>query len=524
LARLWRECHDDIQGSGKLNLLNVSQDKFSKQMAILLFGIFEMSLGFAGVILSDFMPMFNVLTIFSGTAGLVALVFCITQPSNIKVYDVLGMALILAYGTGTLNSLASFAMDGNSLVDSSVMSDYWLSRSLGFATAAAGFLHVVGRLETGGYLFRKFDLSDLQAIRSIWFVGGVTLLLLLFVATGKLGFMGDTSLAAGYSNVSIVSTLVLALVTPTSALSIYLARIDTEKSRKLLFYLFAFILLAAQFGFGRRVFVFAAIINLMVAILAVRPKRYLSFKNLVVLILIALTVQAATTAFFTLRLARYTFKSVTTTPTIIQLVPEAWKIYQDRERLYLAEQISENTSTRSFVLEYLAQMSERSSRIEPLYGKNLARAIVVATPSLFYPSKFNNPLFGAEEDLANVHFRLPVWDASNSVLTASVDDFGEVGFFFLPVIFCVVFSIILRKTGSHAPPITIMLIGVLVCQILISVEVDINAYFSSLPVILIILISSWVLFTINISGGKISIGSKSRKTFPVKTHDTSYSI
>jgi hypothetical protein len=45
-----------------------------------------------------------------------------------------------------------------------------------------------------------------------------------------------------------------------------------------------------------------------------------------------------------------------------------------------------------------------------------------------------------------------------------------------------------------------------------------------LPVILIILISSWVLFTINISGGKISIGSKSRKTFPVKTHDTSYSI
>ena len=84
----------------------------------------------------------------------------------------------------------------------------------------------------------------------------------------------------------------------------------------------------------------------------------------------------ATTAFFVLRMARYTFKEAKVKPTIVEMVPEAFKIFQNRERLYLAEQMHENISTRSFVLEYLATLSERTDVIPPAYGENLVRATV----------------------------------------------------------------------------------------------------------------------------------------------------
>ena len=491
----------------------LAKDDPSIQKLILIFGIIELCLGLSGVVLADFISIFNQLSLIAGSAGLIAMAFCITHPANIKVYDVLGMALVFAYGTGTLNSVISFVRDNSDLVASSMISEYWLTRSLGFATAAAGFLHVLGRLENGGYLFRKFELDVLQPNRSIWLIGLVTLLALIFVATGRLGFMGNTSIESGSSQVSILSTLVIALITPTGALSIYLARIETHVRRKFIFYLFSILLLVTQFGFGRRIFVFSLIIFMMAAILAVRPKKFLTFNNLIVFVAAIFIIQIATTAFFTLRLARYTFKNQATAPTILQLVPNAISLYQDRKKIYLAEQIKENIGSRSFVLEYLSLMSERSSTMEPLYGENLARALIIATPSLLYPSKFKNPLFGSEENLANLHFRLPVWDAANSILTESVIDFGEWGLFIIPGIFCFAYSFFMRLINYKVPPATSVLVGALICQMMISVENEVTIYFSSIPVIMIILIASWVFFRIKVSVFSPSIGIKSNIHF-----------
>ena len=99
-----------------MNSISINQTDNDMQMKILLFGIFEMVIGFSGAILADFFSVFNLIAFFSGVAGLVALLFCVTQPSKIKVYDILAMAFVLAYGTGKLNSMVRYTLDGLDLL------------------------------------------------------------------------------------------------------------------------------------------------------------------------------------------------------------------------------------------------------------------------------------------------------------------------------------------------------------------------------------------------------------------------
>lgn len=478
------------------------------QMRILFFGLAEMCLGFAGAILSDATSIFNLLVFFSGVAGVAALAFCVLNPANIKVYDVLGMALVLAYGTGTLNSLVTYAMDNKDLLLSSSVDEYWLSRTLGLATAAAGFLHVIGRFDNNGYVFPKFNSIDLQSNRAIWFVGIIAAIAVIFIATGKLGFMADLTSKEGYVGISSTTAIILDLMTPAGALALYLGRKAEDRNMKVIFITIAAILLLIQFGLGRRIFVFSLLVYVMAAILAKRPEKIFSVRNVVILLAIVMLVQAVTSTFFILRVARYSFKASHKPPSIVEMIPEAIKIYKDRERLYIAEQINENLSSRTFVLEYLATLSERASVIGPTYGQNLLRAVVVATPIIFYWGKYKNPLFGSEEDLLNRHFGMPVWDASNTVLTASIGDFGEIGFFVIPVILCFLFSIFLRIAYALATPTSGILVSFFICKALLSVEEDVVAYFTSARSVFILLAITWLVFSFK--------PSKSKRTYTLQ--------
>ena len=463
-------------------------------MVILLFGMAEMCIGFAGVILADFVPIFDTLVVLSGIAGLLAIAFCVTHPANIKTYDILGMALVIAYGTGTLNSLVSYALDNKDLLSSSSVSAYWLSRTLGLSTAAAGFLHIVGRFDSKGYLFPQFDSYDLQARRALWLVGITAVVAVLFIATGRIGFMGGLAAVQGSVEVSTSAAIALELMLPVGALALFLGLKVEQHNRKIIFISLALVLLLTQFGLGRRIFVFSLLIYLMAALLARRPKRLFSVRNIMILAGAAMLAQAATTGFFTLRLAKNMLNRQNATPSIVELIPKAVSIYKDRERLHLAEQIHENVSSRTFVLEYLALLSSRASQIEPAYGTNLVRALIMAAPSILYPTKYKSPLFESEEDLLNPHFRLPVWDAANSVLTASVGDFGEIGFFILPGVICFIFSMVLRLTYYLAPPVAGMLVSFLICRTFFSVEDEVTAYFTSFRSIFIVLGISWLFF------------------------------
>jgi hypothetical protein len=464
-----------------------------KQMAILVFGIVEICIGLSCAIAADFISVFNLLAFLSGVAGLIALMFCVWQPASIKVYDILGMILMLAYGVGTLNTVVSYTIDNKDILMSSSVSEYWLTRTLGLATAAAGFLHILGRFDTKGYLFVPLVVNDRQVNRALWFVAVIAITSVFFVVTGKIGFAGNVAANEGYVGVSASSAIIYELLTPVGALAIYLGLTDQQRNRKIIFTLCGLILLLVQFGLGRRVFVFALLIFVMSAIFAKRPKKIISIKNIFLIVALVTLSQVATTAYFTLRVATYSLKSKT--HSIVEMIPEAISVYKDRDRLYLAEQIHENLSSRTFVMEYLATLDESASEIEPAHGENLLRALIMATPPILYWGKYRNPLFGSEELVLNPHFKLPVWDASNSVLTASVGDFGEIGLFILPAVFCFIFSLIVRLSYVLINPVGSMLVCFLICKGLLSVEEDITSYFSTMRSAFIFMTISWFVFS-----------------------------
>lgn len=483
-------------------LIQANDQRIKMQKAIFLFGLVEMCAGLLAAISADFVSVFNVLTFFAGICGIVAVLFCVMFPASVKLYDVLGMALMLAYGTGTLNSLVSFMLDGKDLLIGSSVTEYWLTRTLGLSTAAAGFLHLLGRLDPGGYLFDIIKPMQVEAKRATWFVGIVAVTAIVFIATGKLGFMGNIASAEGSVAISPTTAILLDFMTPAGALALYLARREEHRTKIIILMTIAMTLLLIQFGLGRRIFVFSLVVYMLAAVLAKRPKKIFTVKNIGIVLMVILLVQAATTAFFVLRMARYTFKEAKAPPSIVEMVPEAFKIYQNRERLYLAEQMHENISTRSFVLEYLATLSERTDTISPAYGENLVRAVVVATPSILYWEKYNNPLFASEEDILNQHFGMPVWDASNTVLTASVGDFGEVGFFFLPGVICFIFSLLLRLGHKISTPVSGLILSFFICKALLSVEEDLVAYFTSARSMIIIIVVTSIVFSIKFSTSK----------------------
>ena len=478
-----------------MNSLYSKDYQAKMQLLILLFGIAEMCIGFTGVILSDFISVFDLLALLSGTAGFVALIFCITHPYNIKVYDLLGMALMLAYGIGTLNSLVSYTLDHRDLLFESSVTEYWLTRTLGLVTAAAGFLHVIGRLDKKGFLFPQFTFVDNLTNRALWLVGIVAALTVLFIATGKLGFMANIASVEGYVGISSSSAIVLDLIAPAGALALYLSRKEVHSNKSIYFLIVAVVLLVIQFGLGRRIFLFSILIYVMAALLSKRPKKLITVQNIVVVALIVGAIQVATTAFYTMRVATFAFKNAPEKPSIVVLVPEAIQVYKDRDKLNLAKQIHDNLSSRTFLIEYLATLAERSDKIEPLYGQNIARAIVVATPAILYWGKYKNPLFIDEENFLNPHFRLPVWDAANSVFTAGVGDFGELGYFILPVIVCFIFSLYLRLIYAILPPLAGTLISFYLCKVLFSVEEDIVSFFTASRSVFILLGISWLAFS-----------------------------
>lgn len=489
-----------ITGKPSFNYHQSLRDqRANMQKYIFVFGLLELAAGLMAAVASDFISVFHVITFFAGACGIMGAIFCVMQPASIKLYDVLAMSLMLAYGTGTLNSLVSFILDDKNLLLGSSVSEYWLTRTLGLATAAAGFLHMIGRVDPRAYVFDIIKPVHTEVRRAIVFIAIIAITAVAFIATGKLGFMGSISSGEGTVGISPTTSILVDFMTPAGALAMYLGRKEERRTIAMLLFSMSAILLLIQFGLGRRVFVFSLVVYMMAAVLAKRPKKLITLKNITIVMIIVLLVQAATTAFFVLRMARYTFKEAKVKPTIVEMVPEAFKIFQNRERLYLAEQMHENISTRSFVLEYLATLSERTDVIPPAYGENLVRAAVVATPSILYWEKYKNPLFASEEDILNQHFGMPIWDASNTVLTASVGDFGEAGFFFLPGVICFIFSLLIRLGQKIGTPVSGLLLSFFIAKALLFVEEDLVAYFTTARSIIIMMVVTYAVFAFKLS-------------------------
>lgn len=463
-------------------------------IVVIIFGILEMIVGLGAIILNDFIIIFESLAVVAGGFGIISIILCTIHPKEVKIYDLLASALLFAYGCGTLVTLTSEWTSGTDILTSAYVSESWLSLTLGLVVTMSGLLHVVGTFDQGGHIFPTMDIDQIDA-RHVLYISGLFLLVaILFIATGKLGFMANVASSEGSSQVSVSSILVLDLMTPIGALALLISRRRPIDKIAYIGYSLALLLLLIQFGLGRRIFVFSLISYIAVFFLANPPKRLFSFRTILAFICLALLAQVATTAFYTLRIATYSLKYKHTTTNILDIIPEAIDVYKNRDRHKLFENISSNVSSRSFVLNHLAQVAQQVTDRSPLYGENMARVAVMTAPSIIYPSKFRNPLFGPEEDLAHPHLRMPYTDAANTLLTGAIIDFGFFGLFALPIIVCIIYSLLLRLSRKIGPPILQVIIAVFLFKFTLSVEADIDAYAITIRSILGLLFGGLFLY------------------------------
>jgi hypothetical protein len=465
------------------------------QMTILLFGIFEILIGFSGAVLADFFSVFGLLTILSGFSGLVALIFCVFNFNKIKLYDLMAMAIVFGYGGGALNTLISFTLDGLDILKIAYVEEYWLSLTLGLVTASAGVLHVIGRFHNASALLKNFEVSADQKYLALLLISLVFALTLSMYINGEIGFMRDTRIH-GLVNVSIKATLIDILILPVSALTLFLSLKEESKMLKYTLMLISAVFLLITFGFGRRIFAISVLIYMMI-FFSKNDKKKLSLKNLVVLVFTIILVQVAATSFSLMRIAKYSLQDTSKNVSIVELIPKTLDTYFDSERLNTEEVIHKNVTTRTFVLNYLALLVKASSKFEPLYGENFLRALTFATPGILYPEKYQT-IFINEESLLTKQLRLRFFkDEAGSIFTGGVGDFGIYGLFAYPLILCLVFTTFLNTISRLFNPASYFLVSMTACYCIISIEQDLSSYLNVIRNILIILFILWLFFNFN---------------------------
>ncbi len=459
-------------------------------------GCFELAFGLSAILLAAYMALFDQVVIFAGSAGLIALAYCVVRPRLITVYDLLGAALLFAYGTGALNSLISYSRDNQDLITASTVGQYWFTCTLGLTLAVCGTLHLAGRVDHGSRLFLNSGSQTHTAFpsRMLSFVIVSLLMVCWELATGRIGFMGSVRADTGGQSIAVIPSIVLMIITPVGAMAISEA-LKPKCRYKWTLFVSGILLLLSQFGLGRRVFLFSTLTCVMCAVATKPPKKWLAIKPLILAAGLIALLQTATVAFYTMRIAYWSFRSSPIARVqILSIIPQAYKDYTSDTRGEIKAQIAENLKSRTFVLEYLAQIAQGQEQHGPLYGEDLHRAIIYAIPSVLYREKYRDPLFEEEEGLINPKLGLPVWDAANSILTAGVADFGWVGIFLYPLTLCMVLSAVLQLTRRRLPSETCLLLSLSACQLLLSVESDISSYISFIRTLIVVGVISWIVF------------------------------
>lgn len=482
-------------------------------------GCFEIIVGLGALLLADYVPIFDLLAVVAGLLGVFALIYCIVNPESLKVYDLFGAILLFGYGSGALNTVASLYLDHQEITSPSATAQYWLTQTLALVLCVCGFIHLIGRLDGGGYLLRLGDSNRKEATRVMMFVVPIFLLYVALLATGRIGFMATVSDDGGKS-VSPIAVFALLLATPAGALALSVALRISRSAFSLGLIAISILLLLLQFGLGRRTFVFSAVIYLLCILLVKRPKKLISFKNIVMLAAAMLAVYIVTMGFYAMRLAAWSMSGRgNQNYSVMELIPKAIEVYSQDRRGRLEAKSAKNVKMRTFVLEYLSEISKGVSEREPLYGEDLHRALIVATPSLFYPSKIQDNLFEPEEPLINPAFGLPVFDGPNSILTAGAADFGVVGMFLYPFVFCVTLSALLRGAYRYAPPIVGLLFGLFICQLVLNVETDIAQCLASLRSIIPVVLIAWFYFSVGTGKATVAYPMRGHTNFntPAKT-------
>jgi hypothetical protein len=384
----------------------------------------------------------------------------------------LGMALLIGYGAGALNTWLTLPRGSLTLAAALGFEPGVLARGIGAVLLSSALLYCLGEIFERPVFGRSFQFSIDPRTRLLIYAG--TLGMLAGYATHVIGFQGAT-VAGGHLNPA--AAFLVWLYSPLTAIAVT-AFLTTPRGRaKVLLGVAALILLLLLSTMGRRSSVYTAVgIVFVLGLARYRWEGSATHKILIILALAGIVVATSLT-FMLLRLAGWRSTS-SNNASVGKRIEIARKMINSGDAYALAgTSTKHNLETRTFVLGFFSHVLEGSSRSKPALGEDLAKELELSIPSFLYPDKDR---YFSEEALVNQQFGFGFADEANSILTGGATDFGLLGALIYPLLLIALVRILYEIASRCFGTIPLMFIALSFVLLFLQTEGTMGGYFSML--------------------------------------------
>jgi hypothetical protein len=361
------------------------------------------------------------------------------------------MTILLGYGLGALNTWFTLPRGGLSLSAFMGADEGVLARGMAAVLLSASFLCFLGELYERPLFGREFRIPLDQRTYTLIYVG--TLAIIAGYFAHALDFGGGTS-SGGQQ--SVASALLGWVFAPLVALTAGVFLATPKGLPKLFTGICTLVLCALVMTVGRRVVIYTAMEILFALRLTGYRLKGTAFKKILLFAGVAGFVVVGVTVVMLLKLAANQSRLGMSTP-LIQRVQIALSWVEDGTALTRATEANRtNARTRTFVLGFLADIVEGSSRSTPALGRDFMWQTYLALPRVVATEKDSGI---GEEALVDEIFGLTYRDAANSILTNGATDFGLLGVIVYPLFFVWLLRFSIDVLSRFLPPSAASLIA-----------------------------------------------------------------
>ena len=428
--------------------------------------------------------------------GLYTLILVLRRPRLIRFGNTLAVALLFLYALGTVIYLFySSLVFGHASIQSGAFPITYgqddISIALAMVCAVCGLLLLFSRFERPAFGAPPRT-SDFARPR-------VRLLMLICVAitlaalvTGNLGYGGiSVNQARRISALGAISFLLAPVVPPLALLCLFA---ESKRFWKAVYCLIMTLVLACLFIMGRRVLLASIVMTIFTYALAGRRPAVNALarwiRNAVLLGALGTVVYFGLLFFYSVRLAGW--EHTQKVPLSLQM-DEAVQLLSSRMGRVQGA-LAGNLGQRPFELSYLAGLVHAHKDHPPLDGGLALYSLEMAVPSKFYPEK-TSVLPKIQEDITHTSLALPIFDGPNTLITASLNDFGFAGAFIYPLLAVLVFSFIARMLIGRLPPFLYYLATLRLIYMCLYAEAGLSAVLTvglrNLAIMMLLLLLVW---------------------------------
>jgi hypothetical protein len=363
--------------------------------------------------------------------GFLGLGMFLTVPTFATPWSIYAVSLALGYGFGALNTMVRGYSEGNDLLTLTYANIEALGRAEGGVMLLAATLLLIGHFDKNK-LIPRVPFTALEKKTTIWTLLMVALGAVFNLAIGNLGIQGYQGADGGSGQISAFAALTTASLSGVLACSAFGFANETKpRIRQVLVMVLCLILISTLLIMGRRIFMYGMLVGLIGFFATKGAKTFFTFKSVLILLGVAMAVMAASRFYFAMRIAGY---NATPNMTTIQRVEGAIDVLTNPDIGDFNEKLSENQGSRTFIIGYLAELMLNLENHDALGGDVFLLNVAGAVPTVIWPGKWAIlAKGGSDEALCHPALGMPIWDASNSALTAGACDFSWLGFFMYPL-------------------------------------------------------------------------------------------